>query len=188
MDTNNIDIILSEIVSILPHTTLVSLFFVNKKLNKSVKEYLYQHLNFEFYRNDAQTNFTDFCNDFMKRIRYGEIYDKYNSRIRNLRYDYCDICSLFGLQYISSDMQKYCINNCIIKCCGIDNILSSDKRHKKKMSKCDCCITSHFIFLRDGKMLCNCGNIIVNKNIKCTKCNKIPLYFKGFYKGTLNQY
>lgn len=115
------------------------------------------------------------CVELGDTIDFYSFYRYYIKRILHvgiqMKYSYCPDCHQFGLltklDKIGYSNKLICEYGCILKCCGINNIIP---RYYDDLLTLKC---EHCVILYDNYK-CQCGNLVIDNTKKCAKCNNIP--------------
>jgi hypothetical protein len=192
MDINNIDNIISELISQFDDVTLTKLFLINKKIHNSIVNYLSRKLYDRHKQHGNDITLQSFCYKYLKRVSYGPINIDQHKFIKSLDYDYCCICKLFG-KINSGNYSKFCLGRCSFTCCGMVYRMSETLYGLKDYElNCGCYVTHHYRDKKIGNpyvLTCSCKAVIKDTITKCTNCNKIPCnrYYLDVYHESYGQ-
>ena len=168
-----IDRIIFEIYTLFDDSALIKFLIVNKKLNSVITIHFQSKLKIrhqQCIKLGDTIDLNSFCNYFMKMLTYKSS-DKNTS---DLSYDYCSDCYSFGLQKIDvNNSLNICEFGCTIVCCGKTNTVPPSYVDDIQL-ECGCYVTTK-IYTNIKIKMCQCGTMVTDTTIKCTKCGKIPL-------------
>ncbi len=176
----NMDDNIINVVDALGDSVIIKLYIVNKKIYNAVTKYFTDKLtnrHKQCMRAGDQIDLRTFCNHFIRRLALGLIYDDTDYRIKNLAYDYCHGCGLFGLQSLDRLDYKICEPGCVVTCCDRSNIIRQLYEYDTDTNiklPCGCYLTTRQ-FSFSFSTVCGCGEEIISTTTKCKNCGKIPL-------------